>query len=242
MYLGTDVVRGIPVDKWQSCYIDKAQYRTVKRVSYFARPDVVMPGTTSDGYVIPVQALVSASVDFPNGTQIAEVDELFNFLSFVPGILETNDQLSPPKGVFCDSGPGPNLVSLTDYGISWPEHFNVRVETSTSQTARWQKFHLRYSHGREDGVRRLRYDFMPPGAEDYESVIHDYSDNLTYAIDRRVGTCKITRGVDIPDVSPIRDPIRFFVKNEAKFIFSPPQKAWEFNGFRRKRTKHEKKN
>ncbi|CAF4028184.1 unnamed protein product, partial [Rotaria sp. Silwood1] len=39
-------------------------------------------------------------------------------------------------------------------------------------------------------------------------------------------------GVEIPDVSPVSDPIRFFVKNEAQFIFNPPENAWEFNGYR----------
>ncbi|CAF3591913.1 unnamed protein product, partial [Rotaria sp. Silwood1] len=232
IYLGQDIVRGIPVDKWQTCYINKETYQTTRRIWAFAQQGVVMPGSTIENYAIPVQALVSASVVFPNGTQAFEVDEVFNVLSFRPGIIETTDALAPPKGVFCASGPGQTLVSLKDVGVSWPNRFSVRVDTSTSRSSRWQRFHLRYDQGRDGGSRRLRYDFMPPGSEDFQSIIHDYSDNLTYIIDQRIGSCKINAGVYIPDVNFIYDPIRFFVKHEAHFIFNPPENAWEFNGFR----------
>ncbi|CAF5102569.1 unnamed protein product, partial [Rotaria sp. Silwood1] len=137
-------------------------------------------------------------------------------------IMEYSNELSPPKGVFCASGPGQNLVSLKDAGVGWPNHFSVRVEASTSRLSQWERFHLHYDQGREGASRRLRYDYMPPGAEDFQSVIHDYTDNLTYIMDLRVGSCKINNGVEIPDVSPVSDPIRFFVKNEAQFIFNPP--------------------
>jgi hypothetical protein len=153
--------------------------------------------------------------------------------------METANQLSPPKGVFCSSGPNQTLVSLQDVGVSWPNRFSVRVDASSSRSSQWQRFHLRYDQGRDGGSRRLRYDYLPAGAEDYESVIHDYTEDLTYTIDRRVGTCRIERGVAIPEVSPTRDPIRFFIRNEAKFIFSPPENAWEYNGLR---CKNKKKN
>lgn len=152
--------------------------------------------------------------------------------------MESGTDLAPPKGVFCGSNSAGNLISLKDIGIEWPDHFSVRVESSTSRSSRWQRFHLRYSLGRRSGTRRLRYDYLPPGSEDFETVIHDYTDSLTYIIDRRVGTCKINAGVDIPDVSPILDPIRFFVKHEANFIFNPPEKAWELNGFRSRKYFH----
>ncbi|CAF0925763.1 unnamed protein product [Rotaria sordida] len=232
IYLGTDTVRGIPVHKWQSCYIDRAQYRTVRRIWTFAQEGFTMPGVVNNLFSVPVQALISASVVFPNGTQLAEFDEEFNIYTFRPGIMESNDALSPPKGVFCASGPGQNLISLKDAGVSWPNHFSVRVDTSTSRSSRWERFHLRYDQGREQTSKRLRYDYMPPGSEDFITVIHDYTDNITYIIDRQVGTCNINRGVEIPAVSSLRDPIRFFIKHEAHFIFNPPEKAWEFNGFR----------
>ncbi|CAF3437333.1 unnamed protein product [Rotaria sp. Silwood1] len=232
IYLGTDLIREIPVHQWQSCYISKTDYRTVRRIWSFAQEKFIMPGATDGSFSVPVHALISASVVFPNGTQVVEVDEEFNVFAFRPGIMESIDALSPPKGVFCASGPGQNLVSLKDAGVSWPNHFSVRVETSTSRSSQWERFHLRYDQGRESSSKRLRYDYMPPGSEDFTTVIHDYTDDITYIIDRRVGTCNINKGVEVPAVSSIRDPIRFFIKHEAYFIFNPPEKAWEFNGVR----------
>ncbi|CAF4738921.1 unnamed protein product, partial [Rotaria sp. Silwood2] len=137
IYLGQDIVRRIPVDKWQTCYIKKETYQTTRRIWAFAQQGVAMPGSTIENYAVPVQALVSASVVFPNDTQAFEVDEVFNVLSFRPGIMETADALAPPKGVFCASGPGQTLVSLKDVGVSWPNRFSVRVDTSTSRSSRW---------------------------------------------------------------------------------------------------------
>jgi len=231
-YIGQAIVRGIPVDQWESCIINKTELRTVRRIWSFAQRGVSMPIGVVGDLAVPVQALISASILMPNGTQAFEFDEVFNVLSYRPGIVESSDQLSPPKGVFCKSGNDQNLVSLQDVGIDWPDRFNVRVDASTSRSNRWRTFHLRYDEGQERGSRRLRYDYLPPGAEDYESVIHDYTENLTYVIDRRLGSCKIRRGVELLDVSPTVDPIGFFIRNEARFIFRQRAKVWEFNGYR----------
>ncbi|CAF0962698.1 unnamed protein product [Adineta ricciae] len=232
VYIGNDTIRGIPVHKWLSCYVDRSQYRTVRRIWSFAQQGVNTPTGLVGEYAHPIQADISGSFDFPNGTQIAEVDELYNVISYRSGIAESSSQLAPPKGVFCGSGQGQALVSLRDVGAGWPNRFSVRVEASTSRSTEWQRFHLRYDSGRDGSSRRLRYDYTPPGAEDFVSVIHDYANQLTYTIDRRAGSCRINRTVDIPDVSPTRDPIEFFIKNEGRFIFNPPENAWEFNGFR----------
>ncbi|CAF1146888.1 unnamed protein product [Adineta steineri] len=232
IYLGQDIVRGIPVDKWQTCIVDKPNYRTVRRIWTFAQRGVQTPVGVVGELAYPVQAIISASVDFPNGTQALEVDEVFNVLSYKPYIVETSVQLAPPKGVFCKTGEGQDLISLSDAHISWSNRFSVRVEASTSLSVQRQGFHIRYDSGRDGSSRRLRYDWQPPGSEDYQSVIHDYGNELTYTIDRRVGSCKIDAGTNIDDVNPGSNPIAFFIKNEAMFLYSPPEKAWEFNGLR----------
>ncbi|CAF4837002.1 unnamed protein product, partial [Rotaria magnacalcarata] len=58
-----------------------------------------------------------------------------------------------------------------------------------------------------------------------------YGANLTYNIDRRVGTCIIKRGVEVLDVSPTRDPVSFFIKYENELI-SSRERQWEYNGIR----------
>ncbi|CAF1004788.1 unnamed protein product [Rotaria sordida] len=230
-YAGTSIVRGIPVDQWETCIIDRNNFQTFRRVWSFAQKGFDTPTGTVGDLAYPVQAIINASVLLPNGTQLGEFDEVFNVYAYRPGIIETTDQLAPPKGVFCASGSDQNLESLQDARIQWPERFSVRVDASSSRTPRWQRFHLRYDRGRERGSKRIRYDYSPGDGEDFESVIHDYGDNLTYIIDRRVGSCKINRGVEYPDVSPNRDPASFFIKHESRF-FESRDKVWEFNGFR----------
>ena len=192
----------------------------------------MMPFGLVGNMAVPVEAIIRTSVDFQNGTQAIEVDEVFNVHSFRPGIIESSEELAPPRGVFCQNGDDQNLISLRDIAIEWPERFSVRVEASSSRSSQWQGFHLRYDRGRDRGARRLRYDYLPPGSQDYRTVIHDYADSLSYNIDQRVGTCKISSTVDFPDVNPIRNPVEFFIANEVRLIFSPREKAWEFNGFR----------
>ncbi|CAF1537295.1 unnamed protein product [Adineta steineri] len=231
-YIGQSIVRGIPVDQWETCIIDKTQFRTTRREWSFAQKGFMLPSGIVGDLAVPIRAIINASVIFANGTQFAEVDEIFNVHSYRPSIIESNDQLSPPKGVFCDSGFGQHLISLRDAGIEWPERFSVRVEASTSRSEQWQRFHVRYQHP-ERGPRRIRYDYLPPGStEDFQSIIHDFGDNLTYIIDHRVGSCKINRGVEYPDVNPILDPIGFFIKHERRFIYRGRDPIWELNGVR----------
>ncbi|CAF3300199.1 unnamed protein product [Rotaria socialis] len=230
-YLGESVVRGIPVDQWETCIINKTSLRTIKRTWSFARRGFVTPVGPVGDFAHPIQALINASILYPNGSQFQEFDEVFDVYAYRPGIVESAEQLVPPKGVFCNSGVGQQLVSLRDAGISWPERFTVRVEASSSRSADIQKFHLRYDRGRERNTKRIRYDYLPRNGGDYVSVIHDYGTNLTYNIDRRVGTCIIKRGVDFPDVSPTRDPVSFFIKHENELI-SSRDRLWEYNGLR----------
>ena len=196
----------------------------------FAKKDVNMPFGVVNDLAVPVQGIVNASIDFPNGTQILEVDSVFNVLSYKPGVTEDVTALSPPKGVFCSTGADQNLVTLGDIGISWPRRFSVRIEALTTHRSAWQTFHFRLD---ETGDRkRIRYDFMPVGAENFRTIILDYKDNLTYSIDRQVGSCEIRAGTDFPDVDFISQPIEFFIKHQEKLISDPPKKAWEFNGYR----------
>ncbi len=234
-FIGQSLVRGIPVDQWETCIINRTELRTTRRLWSFAQKGYTLPTGVVGDLAVPIQAIINASFVMPNGTQAIEVDEIFNVHSYRPGIVESSDQLAPPKGVFCDSGANQNLISLYDAGIEWPERFSVRVEASSSRSGQWQRFHLRYDNFQERGRRRIRYDYLPPGGEDYQSVIHDYGDNLTFIIDRRTGSCKINRGVEYPDVSPIRDPIGFFIKHERRFIFRERNRVWESNGLRRKK-------
>ena len=230
-YIGSSTVRSIPVDQWESCIIDETQRRTERHTWYFAARGTNMSFGVVDDLAVPVQGVINASLVFPNGTQLVEVDSVFNILSYKPGITETTGALSPPKGVFCSTGPDQNLMSLSDVGIAWPRRFSVRIEVLTSHRSTWQTFHLRLDETGDH--KRIRYDFMPVGAEDFRTIIVDYKENLTYTIDRQVGSCEIRTSIDYPDVDFTVQPIEFFIKHQNLLISDPPKKAWEFNGYRR---------
>ena len=157
------------------------------------------------------------------------------FTRFDLVFIETVEQLAPPKGVFCYNA-GQTLGSLAEIQVNWPDRFSVRVDASSSRSAQWQRFHLRYNR-REGYGRIIRYDYLPPGSQDYRSVIHDYSTNVSYFIDLQTGNCRVRNSLEFFDVSPIRDPIDFFIKHDDIFILNRDDKIWEYNGIRSNETK-----
>jgi hypothetical protein len=228
-FIGTAIIRGIPVDQWESCIINKTELRTIRIVWSLAQKGISMPSGLVSDSPVPIHALINTSVLYSNNTEAEKYDEIYNVHSYRPKLVKTDHYFAPPKGVFCN-GQNENLMTLQDFGIQWPDYFSVRVEASTSRYAEWQRFHLRYHRDRQLGIRRLRYDYLPPGAVDYISIFHDYGDNLTYVIDRHIGICRISRGVEYPDVNPVRDPIGFFIKHENQFIFNSRDRVWDLNG------------
>jgi hypothetical protein len=209
--------------------INKTERRTYRIVWSLAQQGIIMPNGLVSGLAVPVHALINASIVNSDNIEVERYDATYNVYSYKSKVVETGDYFVPPRGVFCKNE---NLKTLEEFGIQWPDYFSVRVEASTSRSTQWQRFHLRYDHNRQFNVRRLRYDYTPPGVQDFLSVIHDYGDNLTYTIDRTIGTCHISRGVEYPDVDPIRDPIGFFLKHEDQFIFNSRDRIWNFNGNR----------
>lgn len=234
-FINQTMIRGVSVNLWETCIIDTDKLMTQQRLWALASSFVIMPTGKVDNTAVPIQATIRSSIVYANQTEYYEVDEIFSVHTFRPGIIETSDQLSPPKGTFCQNGNDQNLVSLRDLKMVWPDRFSVRVEASTSRSSRWERFHLRYNNGQERGGRIIRYDFLPPGSEDYRSIIHDYAENLTYTVDVRTGACQIARLERMKDVTPFRDPIDFFIKHERRFLFDSDTKRWELNGARRKK-------
>lgn len=232
-FLGQANIRGILVDQWESCIINQTEFRTSRIIWSLAQNGVTMPTGIVSNIAVPIHALINTSVLFSNNTEAERYDEMYNVHSY----RLTSNNFLPPKGVFCQNNQDKNLSALQEFGIRWPDHFSVRVEALTTSYSQWQVFHLRYHRDRQLGIRRLRYDYLQGGEEYYVSVIHDYGDNLTYAIDRHLGRCFISRGVEYPDIDPVRDPIGFFIKHEDQFIFNSREPVWDFNGNRCKRAK-----
>jgi len=231
-YRGQSTIRGIPVDTWESCHVSPELKRTEKVVWSFAQRGVSMPNGIVNSNSIPIQAVINASVVDDHNVQLNRTNAVLNVLFFRPSLIKSFYQITPLKGVACKDVPKSQLVSLRNVHVGWPDRFDVRIEASTSRSSQWQRIHLFYQRGTNELTGRIRYDYLPVGAEDFESVIHDYADNLTYVIDRRLGTCQIKRGVGYKDVDPFHDPIGFFLKHEDMFILNPPENAWEVKGSR----------
>ncbi|CAF0852255.1 unnamed protein product, partial [Didymodactylos carnosus] len=193
-YIGEDKIRGIPVDTWRTCVIDKTTYRTTKYDWSFAKPNFNMPGgQIRTSY--PVQGRSRTSI-MVNGSHIAEVDAVLNVFSYKPGIVEQADYFTPPKGVLCHGlVKDEDLVSLEDQGIQWPNLFSVRIGASTSKQMLWRNFHLRYNAQR----KILRYDYKPIG-NNLQEVVIDHETQHKYTIDRTTGACQITKNLEYDNV------------------------------------------
>lgn len=241
VYKNSTTHRGILVNVWESCFVDKVNYVTIRRTWYMADPSVQTDYGKVGERAVPIYGHIVISKSLPNGTEILRTDERVNVEFFKPGIVEGNDALSAPKGVLCQIPNDTSLVSLTEVGIRWPDRFTVRVEATSSRSSRWERFHVSYVSRRSGENPFVRYDFLPEGAEDYRSIIHDEEQKLTYTIDQRRGTCRITRRVPDPDVSPILNPIEFFIKYAEDYIFYPSTgRFWSVNAVRSKNKKKEK--
>ncbi|CAF1007362.1 unnamed protein product [Didymodactylos carnosus] len=225
-YIGEDIVRGIRVDKWETCIVDKTNYVTTKREWSFAKPNYAMPvGITAVS--IPVQGVINATKMINSTVYVAEVDEIFNILSYKPGI-ERADAFSPPRGAFCAGFGDSSLSSLQEQGIVWPKRFSIRIDSTTSQQTRWQTFHLRITQS--DRQRIIRYDYTPL-ANDIESIILDYTNRIKYIIDRQSGSCKIESGINYQPLDATTSPVEFFIKYESLLIHDLTRK-FQFNGIR----------
>lgn len=232
-YKGRAVVRGIPVDQWQSCVIDRAQLRTTRRVWSVAQSTVTVPNGLVGKTTVPVQRALSVSVLLANGTKMESIEQLLNVYSYRSNLTKSFDQFFPPEGVLCHGASQQSLHALREMGITWPDRFSVRIEASSSRNSLQQRFHLRYEHERDS--RRIQYDFSPDGSDQWQSVIHDYAANVTYTIDRQSGSCKVDRGVEYPDVSPTADPIQFLVKHQHRLMLDTQAKVWTVGAFRGQR-------
>ena len=231
-YIGSSVVRDIPVEQWEFCKVYQQERRTIRTQWSFAKPDFPLAeGISSPAVSTPVERIITTSIVSDDGLQVFKLDEISNIFSYRARIVETSDAFAPPKGIVC-----PNLVSdllsLDDVGIVWPRRYSVRVDALTSRGAGWSAFHLRVDQN--DERKRIRYDYVPKGANHSQTIIIDYRDQLRYVINRELGSCTIAQGVDWLNVDPIHSPIEFFFNLHDQFIQQPPRNAWEYNGVRSK--------
>ena len=231
-YIGSSVVRDIPVEQWQLCKIYEQEKRTVRIQWSFAKRNFPLAeGILPSPMAFPVERVITTSIVSNDGSQVFKLDEISNIFSYKPRIFETLNTFAPPKGTFCPNLES-TLITPTDVGVVWPSSYSVRIDATTTRKIGWNTFHLRV-HNNEDR-KRVRYDYMLSIGNHSQTIIIDYRDQLRYIINRELGSCKIAQGVEWPDVDPVSSPIEFFFKLHDQFLEHPSLNAWQSNGVRSK--------
>lgn len=225
-------VRGVTVNLWESCIIDRERLRTEQRLWSMAASSVVATTGKVNEAAVPIEMISRSSLSNPDGDEYFQVEEIFNFYAYRPGITQSIDQLLPERTTFCSNGADQNLISLREAKMIWPSRFSVRVQASTSRSNSFQHFRLTFNNGPEHDARIVRYDYLPIGNENYRSLIFDHELNLTFSIDEQAGSCRIERMTHLPDVDPTVDPVGFFIKHERRFLLDLDARLWESNGER----------
>ena len=230
-YIGQSIIRGIPVDQWQLCAVDKNNTWTSVRTWSFAIKKSVTSSNENNQTSVPIHILLRYTFTRPNNTISDIYKATIHVTGFKPGITAISSTLMKPKGVFCSRGPhDPSLVSFNDTSIFWPNRFSVRIDVSTSRSDAWESF--KFYSDRSNDRTILRYDYFLKRADILATLILDVTNNLTYTMNQQTGTCHFHRGIKFDDVNPIYRPVDFFVKNEPSFIRNPLVRSWSFDGIR----------
>lgn len=221
-YHGMATVRGfIRVDQWLST----VPSNETDILWSMAKMTYTMPWSTPE-YTIPVQRLVKNK----EGGDVLQVLNVFHYKTSI-----TKTDLSPPKGIYCpDLVPNDDLLSLQDFGMTFPAQFSVRIDASTTARQLWQSVHLRYYSVSDRKL--IRYDYTPSdNSQNPRTVLLDYSDGTSraYQIDRRTGACVINQSVEIIlATSIVHNPIETLIKYESLLLSNPPHGLFQFVGNR----------
>ena len=221
-YLGPAILRGhIHVDQW----ISTTSSNETDILWSMAEVTYTMPGTTPE-YSIPIQRLVKSKED---GTVLQALN-VFHYKTLI-----TKTDLTPPKGIFCpDLIADDDLLSLQDFGMTFPAQFSVRIDASTTNRQLWQSVHLRYYSVSDKKL--IRYDDTPTdGTQNPRTILLDYFDggSRAYQIDRRTGSCLIKQSAEIIlATSIIHNPIEALIKHEGLLLSNPLHKLFQYVGNR----------
>lgn len=182
-YKGTDVARGINVNKWYSCSYIPNLASTVRITWSFSDPaswqsTIVL---NNQSVSVPVETVIEGITDF-NLTW----NRRFEFVKYRPYIEADPEIFETPRGKWCPgrkaTKPVPKVPSRFSYRIeaTIPE---VNVTTSQSE---WYDF--------ESNLARL--DYQPLIKEDIDVLgqdpvteIHDFNMGVRFIFDRKTDRC-----------------------------------------------------
>ncbi|PVD29702.1 hypothetical protein C0Q70_08958 [Pomacea canaliculata] len=201
-YLGTDVVRGIRVEKWHSCQYMPVLDATVNVTWYFS--DKSAWDTDIGKRSVPVRAVVVGKIN--DGNNVRSFNHIYDFFHFRAAINPMDLQLE--SGDYCQNRikqvPFPKLpdvFSITGEMINFSEEATLTIEEHYDQK---NKLNV--------------YRYLPPDkAGTLESVndvteIHDFNSGIAYIINTATGVCQMrnmTQGlVQFPSIPGESDSVR----------------------------------
>lgn len=173
-YIGPEVVRGIPCDRWQSCNISAGSLNNYTVDYYFSQADW-------DPSMVPVQIVVNGtSPDSDNGSAVHEVYNVYSYVNFRPGPADDDLFRVPPGQVCSGRSSSKELPPL-------PKDYFSALYEATYQTIS-TVFYYREYYSNSQQLYRLDFD---QSFTNSTVIIEDFDEGVQYRINGRYGSCNI---------------------------------------------------
>ena len=212
---GSNYVRGIAVNEWQTCAYDKKTMLTYRITVSLSNSAKWLPAHSTEGRPVPVQILIE-TID--PSLNIGRT--FYTVTNFRPRITKEEEFYIPPSGVFCPGRKNHKQVPTLPKAFSFLNQY-VQPIGGTQNMAGV----INYIFEEYDFENKLfRYD--TDNNDFVVTEVHDFSTGLNYVMNKFTGNCtiaKIPEGIDtdmIGDQIKMRDPADFFDLENTNFQYS----------------------
>lgn len=227
-YIGTDVIRDIPVNHWRSCGYNDFLETTVEIDFYFSIPDKWQ--SASGVSSVPVRSVIrhreSTTTLQPMETIVWSETEEYDYLYYQEGLPADLTVFQIPEGIYCRNRPnGKTAPELGDY-FSFKAEVTFSKDNVTGIINEWYDYKAQVV--RVDSENIPSPFIVTAGTLDPLQEIHDFFSGLSYNIDRVTGEChvtpiKISRDFDVRYIDPnhvaIKTPQQFFDLGNKNFQY-----------------------
>ncbi|PVD29701.1 hypothetical protein C0Q70_08957 [Pomacea canaliculata] len=185
-YLGTDVVRGIRVEKWHSCQYMPVLDATVNVTWYFS--DKSAWDTAIGKRSVPVRAVVVGKIN--DGNNVRSFNHIYDFFHFRDAINPMDLQLQ--SGDYCQ-----NRVKQVPFP-KLPKVFSITGEKITFSDESVKTVEEHYDQDNKLNVYRYQ---SPDNAGTLQGVldvteINDFNSGIAYIINTATGVCQMKNITD----------------------------------------------
>ncbi|XP_041355389.1 uncharacterized protein LOC121373012 [Gigantopelta aegis] len=195
-YVGTDEIRGIPVNRWASCQHSDDLHSTFRLDYYFSRDNFLSPTNDTN---IPIRITITGEARNedkqgnvkPTGSH--NYTHVYEYSYFKPGPIKDQTVFHSPKGIVCKGRK--NVKQLP----KMPEQFTVDIETKNSVQSRTFRVYF------DNSFNLTRTDtFYTLGARSQYggglvSVIQDLHSEVVYVVNQHEGNCTMYSLQSQPD-------------------------------------------